>query len=93
MNVVTSKIESPEMIDVKYSDCPSISSIWLGMNLLMINPGLAIVDRDQVPLIKLLNKHHIEVIPLLLRHSKTLGGSFHCVTLDVRRKGSLEDYF
>jgi len=25
------------------------------------------------------------VIPLELRHSRTLGGGFHCVTLDLQR--------
>jgi hypothetical protein len=26
------------------------------------------------------------VIPLELRHSRTLGGGFHCVTLDLHRE-------
>lgn len=68
------------------------SSKWLGMNLLMVNPNLAIVDKHQVPLIRLLEKRNVDVIPLELRHSRTLGGGFHCVTLDVRRKGLLEKY-
>jgi len=32
-------------------------------------------------------------IPLKLRHSKMLGGGFHCVTLDMRRRGTLQRYF
>jgi N-dimethylarginine dimethylaminohydrolase len=44
-------------------------------------------------LIKLLEKHGLDVIPIKLRHSKMLGGGFHCVTLDVRRRGKLERYF
>lgn len=32
-------------------------------------------------------------IPLKLRHSKMLGGGFHCVTLDIRRRGTLQRYF
>ena len=35
----------------------------------------------------------LDVIPLKLRHSKLLGGGPHCVTLDVRRKGTLQRYF
>ena len=27
-----------------------------------------------------------------LRHAKILGGGFHCVTLDLNRKGTLEQY-
>jgi N-dimethylarginine dimethylaminohydrolase len=84
---------APEPQIVHYSDLPSISSKWLGMNLLMINPGLAVVDKDQPELIKLLEKNKIDVIPLCLRHGRTLGGGFHCITLDVRRKGKLEKYF
>lgn len=52
-----------------------------------------VVDQDQTALIRLLEKHGLDVIPLKLRHSKMLGGGFHCVTLDIRRKGALERYF
>ena len=71
----------------------SIGSNWIDMNLFSINPNLVVVDRDQKGLIKLLEKHGLEVIPLKLRHSKMLGGGFHCVTLDIRRKGTLQRYF
>ena len=33
-----------------------------------------------------LYKNNVEVIPMRLRHARTLGGSFHCVTLDTYRK-------
>jgi glycine amidinotransferase/scyllo-inosamine-4-phosphate amidinotransferase 1 len=33
-----------------------------------------------------LEQHKFTVIPQELRHSRTLGGGFHCVTLDTRRK-------
>jgi N-dimethylarginine dimethylaminohydrolase len=71
----------------------SIGSKWIDMNLFSINPGLVVVDRDQTKLIKLMEKHGLDVIPLKLRHSKMLGGGFHCVTLDIRRTGTLEQYF
>jgi N-dimethylarginine dimethylaminohydrolase len=87
------RLVAPEMIEKKYSDFGTISTKWLGMNLLMLRPDLAVVDKDQTPLIQLLEKNGIEVLPLLLRHGKVLGGGFHCITLDVRRKGKLEDYF
>ncbi len=84
----------PEMIDTGYScswDYPR-ASIWSGMNLFMINPNLAVVNEAQKPLRDLLEKHGIDSIPLKLRNCITLSGGFHCVSLDVRRKGSLEDY-
>ena len=71
----------------------SIGSKWIDMNVFSINPNLVVADRDQKALIKLLERHGIDVIPLKLRHSKMLGGGFHCVTLDIRRTGSLERYF
>ncbi|WP_223269763.1 hypothetical protein [Nostoc sp. 'Peltigera membranacea cyanobiont' 213] len=50
------------------------------------------VDKYQTLLIKQLDKRGVDVIQLQLRHARTLGGGFHCVTLDVRRKGALESY-
>lgn len=70
-----------------------IGSDWIDMNAFSVSPNLVVVDRDQTALIKLLEQHGVDVIPIKLRHSKMLGGGFHCVTLDVRRKGRLERYF
>jgi N-dimethylarginine dimethylaminohydrolase len=61
------------------------ASPWIGMNLLMIDPHTAIVDKNQIELITDLERHKIEVWPLQLRHARTLGGGFHCVTLDLER--------
>ena len=61
------------------------ASAWIGMNLLMIDPITAIVDKNQTHLIKDLERHQIEVWPMELRHARTLGGGFHCVTLDLFR--------
>lgn len=71
----------------------SIGSDWIDMNLFSISPNVVVVDRDQSALIKLLEKHGLDVLPLKLRHAKMLGGGFHCVTLDTRRSGTLERYF
>ncbi|MCP4129977.1 MAG: inosamine-phosphate amidinotransferase 1, partial [bacterium] len=64
----------PEMIDTGYSwDYPR-ASVWSGMNFFMIKPDLAIVNESQKPLMKLLEKHGIDVIPLKLRNCRTLSG-------------------
>lgn len=86
-------IFSPEMIEYSHSSIKPLSSKWLGMNMLMLAPDLAAVDARQKPLIKLLEKHHINVVPVMLRHGRTLGGGLHCITLDVKRSGKLEKYF
>jgi N-dimethylarginine dimethylaminohydrolase len=85
-------MESQERYDADYLS-RSIGSKWIDMNAFSINPDLVVVDRDQPALIRLLERKGLDVIPLKLRHSKMLGGGFHCVTLDIRRTGSLERYF
>jgi len=78
-------------VDIGYTGTVYASK-WIGMNFMMVNPGLAIVERAQEPLIRELAKRRVDVIPLRMRHARTMGGGFHCVTLDVRRRGALEHY-
>lgn len=80
-----------EVVDIGFSG-PCTTSKWIGMNFMMVNQNLAIVDASQTPLIRELAKRKVDVIPLRLRHARTLAGGFHCVTLDVRRRGGLETY-
>ena len=70
----------------------AIASPAIGLNILSINEKLVIVEESQKPLIKKLKKYNIDSIPMRLRHAKTLGGGFHCVTLDLHREGKLEQY-
>ena len=85
-------MENTDKFDADYLS-RSIGSKWIDMNLFSINPNLVVVDQGQTALIKLLEKHGLDVIPLKLRHSKMLGGGFHCITLDIRRSGTLKRYF
>jgi len=85
-------MENTDRYDADYLS-KSIGSKWIDMNLFSINPNLVVVDQDQTGLIKLLEKQGLDVIPLKLRHAKMLGGGFHCVTLDIRRTGTLQRYF
>lgn len=62
------------------------ASKWIGMNCLSLDSNTVIVDNLQKNIIKLLEKKNFNVIPLELRHSRTLGGGFHCVTLDLWRQ-------
>jgi scyllo-inosamine-4-phosphate amidinotransferase 1 len=61
------------------------ASKWIAMNMLSVDPTTVIIDRYQHNLIRLLEQRNFTVIPLELRHSRTLGGGFHCVTLDLLR--------
>ncbi|WP_165226601.1 inosamine-phosphate amidinotransferase 1 [Aquisphaera insulae] len=80
-----------DVVDIGFTGT-SYASKWIGINFLMVRPELAIVDPVQKSLVKELERRGIEIVPLRLRHARTLGGGFHCVTLDVRRKGGPETY-
>jgi N-dimethylarginine dimethylaminohydrolase len=54
--------------------------------MLVLDPETVMVDADQKDLIGLLKTKGFDIIPMRLRHSRTLGGGFHCVTLDTHRK-------
>ena len=62
------------------------ASKWIGMNTLSIDPNTVIVDKNQTQLIKEIERKGINVVAHELRHSRTLGGGFHCVTLDTWRE-------
>jgi len=62
------------------------ASKWIAMNVLSVDPGTVVVDRKQDRLINTLERNNFTVIPHELRHSRTLGGGFHCVTLDLKRR-------
>lgn len=70
-----------------------MSSPWVGMNFLSIDPNTVIVDERQTSLISVLEKHGITCVPVRMRHIYTQGGGIHCATLDTVREGELEDYF
>jgi N-dimethylarginine dimethylaminohydrolase len=62
------------------------ASKWIGLNILSINPETIIVDSIQKKLIERLQNSGFNVIELQLRHARTLGGGFHCVTCDLERE-------
>lgn len=78
-------IYSPPMVDIGFYKAAR-ASVWVGINLLSIDENTVIVDSRQKELIKELKKYKIDALDAKIRHSRTLGGSFHCVTCDIRRK-------
>jgi glycine amidinotransferase/scyllo-inosamine-4-phosphate amidinotransferase 1 len=62
------------------------ASKWIAMNMLVLDPETVIIDAAQTQLITILKSKGIDSISLTLSHSRTLGGGFHCVTLDTRRR-------
>ena len=71
----------------------SMVSKWISMNVLMLDPTRVVVEESQVSMIRFLKDHGFEPIPCPLMNYKPFGGSFHCATLDVRRRGTLQSYF
>lgn len=64
------------------------ASKWIAMNMLALDPETVIIDAAQTQLQHMLKKIGIDSIPLTLSHSRTLGGGFHCVTLDTVRSNN-----
>ena len=62
------------------------ASKWIAMNCLSVDPQTVIMDAEQTEIITILERRGFTVIPHTLSHSRTLGGGFHCVTLDLWRE-------
>ena len=84
-------IQDPVALDNE--GLPLLASQSIGMNVLSLDHDKVVVQDIQVPLMKDLEKAGFTPIPCRWRHGRTLGGGFHCMTLDVRRRSVLEDYF
>ncbi|XP_072042845.1 glycine amidinotransferase, mitochondrial-like [Amphiura filiformis] len=69
-----------------------LTSKWLSMNVLMLDPTRVVVDKNEKSTIEMFEKLGIKTIPVSLRFANSLGGGFHCWTCDVRRRGKLESY-
>ncbi len=85
-------IEAPEPV-MPYDSALYFSSDWLTMNFLSLDEKRIIVEENETPLIELLKKHGFEPIPIPFRNFYPFGGSIHCATADIRRKGELKSYF
>ena len=68
-------------------------SRWISTNVLMLDERRVLVEEGETSLIERFETWGFEPIPCPFRTVNTFGGGFHCATLDVRRRGALEDYF
>jgi len=75
----------PEPTDIGYYGDYCNASEWINMNLFSVNPNLVVLEENQHNLRRELEAHGIECAMLPIRHQRTLGGGFHCVTLDLER--------
>jgi glycine amidinotransferase len=71
---------------------PFLASQSIGINVLSLDEERVLVQDIQEPLMRSLARAGFTPIPCRWRHGRSLGGGFHCVTLDIRRRGSLASY-
>jgi glycine amidinotransferase len=97
-------LEMPECLassDWEIRECPRTAQRsqlydgweWLHMNVLSLDEQHAIVEEGEVALQEFLRDWGIEPIPCRFKNFYSFGGSFHCATVDVRRRGGLQSYF
>lgn len=86
------KIWAEDPVDTPFEEHWAPASPWLGMNILSINEKLIAVEERQINLIRQLETNGFDVMPVKLRHCRTLSGGPHCITLDTVRNDSLEDF-
>ena len=67
-------------------------SIWLNMNILVLDTKSVFVEASEEPVMELFAKHGVEAIPVPFYDVSPFGGGLHCSTADVYREGKLEDY-
>lgn len=84
-------LEAPQPV----SDGTAIGVIsgWANMNMLMLDEERVIVEEKQEPMIQALKNWGFKPIPCPFQNYYAFMGGFHCATLDVRRRGTLQSYF
>jgi len=78
-------IRAPEPTDIGHYPGYCNASKWINMNLFSVNSRLVVLEEHQENLAIKLNKYGIDSLLLPMRQQRTLGGGFHCVTLDTGR--------
>jgi glycine amidinotransferase len=66
---------------------------WYSINVLMLDEQRIIVEKHEEPFIHALKDWGFKPIPCAFRNCYNYGGSFHCFTCDIRRRGELQSYF
>lgn len=70
-----------------------LASQHITVNVLSVDENNVILNDYATETIRLLEREGFTPIPIRFRHSRVFGGGIHCVSLDIRRRESLEDYF
>jgi glycine amidinotransferase len=84
-------IEAPKTV-LKQKRPMTFCSLWLNMNILVLDHKNVFVEASEEPVMELLGKHGFNCIPVPFYEVSPFGGGLHCSTADVYREGILEDY-
>jgi len=68
-------------------------SRWIMMNVLLLDERRIVVSKGEHDFVRQLKKWGFEPIECPFWDFATIGGGFHCATVDVRRRGGLQSYF
>lgn len=71
----------------------SMCSAWTSINVLLLDEKKVVVDSSQKTLIRAFKDWGFTTIDIPFLSYGPFGGAFHCATLDIRRRGSLQSYF
>jgi len=63
------------------------------MNVLMLDEERVIVSKGEDDLVRAFKKWGLKPIECPFYDFETIGGGFHCASLDIRRRGELKSYF
>jgi glycine amidinotransferase len=75
-----------------FNEYTAMTSMWINMNVLMLDEKRLICEASQVTMNKAFQDWGFEIIPCKFLNFSPYGGTFHCATLDIRRRGKLESY-
>lgn len=71
-----------------------LASPRIELNVMSVSPETIICHPQyEHELNNKLNKHNIQAIGSPFRHCEIFSGAHHCTTLDIRRRGTLHNYF
>lgn len=79
-------IVKPPSVNGKYTDGYPNMHNFFNMDILMVNPNLAVIEEHQIELRNILANYKIESVMLPMRHARTLKIGFRSVTLDLIRE-------
>ncbi|GAA1029455.1 glycine amidinotransferase [Virgisporangium ochraceum] len=79
-------------VESEQDGIPFLASQSIGINVLSLDEERVLVQDIQHPLMRSLERAGFTPVPCRWRHGRSLGGGFHCMTLDIRRRSTRTSY-